>query len=380
MLKKLRLGLIIYGSLDTLSGGYLYDRQLVSHLRDHGDEVEIISLPWRSYARHLVDNHSSILLERLQRLSLDLLLQDELNHPSLFWINPRLRESVTYPIVSIVHHLRSSEARPAWQNRFYRWVERRYLSSVDGFIFNSQTTRQAVIDCLGKQTSLHSYIVAYPGGDRLTPGLSDKHILERAEAPGPLQLLFLGNIIPRKGLHTLLAALGRLPIEPDGTSWRLNVVGNLETDPSYVSKMSLLAARLGIRENVRFLGALNDRSLSKQLSGNHVLVVPSTYEGFGIVYLEGMGFGLPAIASNSGAAAEIITSGKNGLIIPPGDDVILAQHLSELIHDRQLLRRMSLEARQHYQAQPTWNTSMDRIREFLHSLIESTRQELKLFA
>lgn len=52
----MKLGFIIYGSLDTLSGGYLYDRKLVEYLRDQGDTVEIISLPWRNYAAHLTDN------------------------------------------------------------------------------------------------------------------------------------------------------------------------------------------------------------------------------------------------------------------------------------------------------------------------------------
>ena len=55
----MRLGLLIYGSLDTLSGGYLYDRKLVEHLRRAGDSVEIISIPWRSYPAHLADNFSS---------------------------------------------------------------------------------------------------------------------------------------------------------------------------------------------------------------------------------------------------------------------------------------------------------------------------------
>ncbi|HET9913419.1 MAG TPA: hypothetical protein VFQ13_16105, partial [Anaerolineales bacterium] len=52
----MKIGFVIYGSLDTLSGGYLYDRKLVEYLRAQGDTVEIISLPWRNYAAHLTDN------------------------------------------------------------------------------------------------------------------------------------------------------------------------------------------------------------------------------------------------------------------------------------------------------------------------------------
>lgn len=379
---NMRLGLIIYGSLDTLSGGYLYDRQLVAHLRSQGDRVEIISLPWRSYARHLADNLSTKLLRHLQRLDLDILLQDELNHPSLFWLNQRLRQAVSYPIVSIVHHLRSSEARPAWQNRFYRQIESRYLRGMNGFIFNSRTTRQAVVDCLENLGPLTHGVVAYPAGDRFAPHLSDREIVERAGAPGPLRLLFLGNIIPRKGLHTLLGALNRLPGARSAGSWTLKVIGSPEVDRAYTTRTQRLITRHGLGEKVQFMGVLDDRLLAEQLSNSHVLAVPSSYEGFGIVYLEGMGFGLPAIASSAGAAGEIITSGKDGFIIPPGDEIILAHHLQELIRDRQRLGNMSLAARQRYRAQPTWEASMSRARRFLLSLVEpkTLRPELEAVA
>ena len=149
----MRIGLIIYGSLDTLTGGYLYDRLLVEHLRRHGDQVDIISLPWRTYGRHLGDNLSLNLYGRLRHASFDALLQDELNHPSLFWLNQRLRRYVRYPIVTIVHLLRCSEPRPAWHNQLYRWVERRYLKGLDGLVFNSQTTQVAVEQLVGSTSA-----------------------------------------------------------------------------------------------------------------------------------------------------------------------------------------------------------------------------------
>ncbi|MDK1029643.1 MAG: glycosyltransferase family 1 protein, partial [Anaerolineae bacterium] len=118
----MRIGFVIYGSLDTLSGGYLYDRKLVDYLRENGDKVEIISLPWRNYAAHLADNFHFRLPP-----DLDLLIQDELNHPSLLSANSRPRK---YPVISLVHHLRCSEQRPAWGNWLYGSIEKRYLNSV----------------------------------------------------------------------------------------------------------------------------------------------------------------------------------------------------------------------------------------------------------
>ena len=359
----MRIGLVIYGSLDTLSGGFLYDRTLVESLRRAGDQVETISLPWRSYARHLKDNLSRALHRRLCDARLDILLQDELNHPSLFWLNRRLKGRAAYPIVSIVHHLRCQEARPMWQNRFYRWVEKSYLWTANGFVFNSEATRAAVHALVGdRQTS----VVAYPGGDRLRPKLAPRQIIARAQQRGPLRILFIGNIIPRKELHTLLRALARLPKE----NWRLEVVGNLTVDTSYAQSIRRQIAASGLTRQVALLGPLPDSGLSERLLASHVLAGPSSYEGFGIVYLEGMGFGLPPIASNAGGASEFIAHGREGFLVNPGDLVALAQHVQELIQDRQRLAQMSLAAYERYRAHPTWAEGTGNIRIFLQTLVK----------
>jgi len=188
----MKIGLLIYGSLDTVSGGYLYDRKLIEYFRAQGEEVEIISLPWRNYFLHLMDN----LTFKLPH-GLDILIQDELNHPSLIAANAGNHR---YPVVSLVHHLRSSESRPKWQNDFYHAIERKYLRSVDGFIFNSKTTGQVVTKIMeaGKP-----FLVAYPPTDRFADRVvSEEEIRERA-ITDELRLLFLGNVIYRKGLHTL---------------------------------------------------------------------------------------------------------------------------------------------------------------------------------
>ena len=359
----MRAGLIIYGSLDTISGGYLYDRKLVDYLRRAGKQVEVIGLPWRGYPRALLDNLSATLYQRLQRAPFDVLLQDELNHPSLFALNTRLRGQVDYPILSIVHHLRSSEDRPAWQNALYRAVERRYLQSVDGFVFNSETTRAVVEGLAGADRPA---MVAYPAGDRFGSPLDAAAITARASAPGPLRVMFVGNLIPRKGLHTLLDALARLP---NGT-WRLEVVGRTDADPAYTRAIRRQVKRAGPGEAVTLTGPLPDAELAARLAQSDVLAVPSSYEGFGIVYLEGMAFGLPAIATTAGAAAEIVADGVDGFLIPPGDSAALATRLAALAADRARLATMSLAARARFDRHPTWEDSGARIHGFMIRVIE----------
>jgi glycosyltransferase involved in cell wall biosynthesis len=333
---------------------------LVEHLRRRGDQVTIVSIPWRNYARHISDNLSRSLHRQLERTSPDVLIQDELNHPSLFYLNRRLRSRARYPILAIVHHLRCSEARPAWQNCLYRAVERRYLATVDGFIFNSLNTQAAVEGLLGTGRPA---LVAQPGGDRLRPNVTPDQILRRARQPGPLRLLFVGNVIRRKGLHTLLDGLAHLP----GDSWRLEVVGNLEVAPAYVRRIRRQIAERGLSAQVSLCGVLGDAQLAARLAASHLLSVPSSYEGFGIVYLEGMGAGLPALASTAGAAREIITHGRDGFLVPPGDAQALACYVQTLIQDRERLAYMSLAARQRYTLHPTWAESTQRMRGFLQA-------------
>jgi glycosyltransferase involved in cell wall biosynthesis len=348
----MHIGLLIYGSLDTLSGGYLYDRKLVEYLRAKGDTVEIISLPWRNYAAHLTDN----LRFRLPR-GLDLLIEDELNHPSLISANRRRH---SYPVISLVHHLRSSELRPKWQNAVYRVIEKKYLKTVDGFILNSQTTAKVVNSILEKS---RPSVVAYPPTDRFGAAIPENEVRTRSQL-GPLKILFLGNVMERKGLHTLLKAVSK-----GSSAYSLDIVGSLDVEPAYARRMQKYVRLNGLSPITHFHGPLDSEHLRGILQRAHMLVVPSSYEGFGIVYLEGMGFGLPAIGTTAGAAAEVIDHGKTGYLIEPDDHQSLGQYITALSKDRALLTRLSMNARARYIEQPSWNDTAGRTRAFLQSMI-----------
>lgn len=348
----MKIGLVIYGSLDTLSGGYMYDRMLVDYLRAQGDTVEIISLPWRNYAAHLTDNLTFKL-----PTGLDILIQDELNHPSLIRAN---RKPHPYPIISLVHHLRCSELRPKWQNDLYRIVEKKYLQSMDGFIYNSKTTKAVVNELIGNRLP---EVVAFPPTDRFEEEISEEEIMKRSKKKD-LCILFLGNVIERKGLITLLQAMRLSTFD-----FRLDIVGSLVTDPIYAKQMEDFVMVNGLSSVVTFHGALNDQPLIDKLRAAHVLVVPSSYEGFGIVYLEGMGFGLPAIGTTAGAASEVIDDGVTGFLIQPGNARGLADQLQLLSERRDILLEMSLAARSRYLRQPKWSQTAGRIREFLLSFL-----------
>ena len=361
----MRIGFIIYGNLTTLTGGYLYDRIVVKGLIKLGHKVEVISLPFGSYLQRVRQGlfpGSSLPLCDFSAGKFDVLIQDELCHPSLFLVNRRLWRQMGRPlIVALVHHILSDEPRLGLQNRMFAIVEKRFLASVDGFIYNSATTRKKVTALVDHHLP---EVIAYPAGDRLGRALAPKIIIKRSFASGPLQLLFLGNVIPRKGLLSLLSALSMV----DRNIWQLSIVGGLDFDFEYTEKVRREIKRLALSDSVRLLGPLSDKQLIETLKVSHIFCMPYAYEGFGIAILEAMAFGLPAVGCRDGAAGETIDHGENGFLLKMDDLMGLTPLLKGLYHDRQELQRLALAALATYTRHPSWQDSIASIDLFLHKM------------
>ncbi|RLM95005.1 glycosyltransferase family 4 protein [Haloarcula sp. Atlit-7R] len=349
----MRVGLTLYGSLDEQSGGFRYDRKLVKGLRAAGDTVECIQLPWRNYHRGLLDNGSRKLRRQLD-VDVDIMLQDELAHPSLVHTN----RTLPYPVVSIVHHLRASE--PSRLAPLYRAVERRYLGTVHGVVCNSVTTRRVVSD-LGVNPA--DTVVAPPAGDRFAPDIDRATVAERATTE-PLRVVFVGNITPRKGLDTLVEGVADAAADID-----ITVVGRA-VDDGHVDAVRDRIREHGLDDRVAFTGRLADDELKRTLRSSHVLAVPSRYEGFGIVYLEGMSFGLPALATRAGGAVDIVTDGETGALVDPDDSAAVARELERFATDRDRLAEMGWAARQSYEAHPDWEETVGRVRGLLSAIVQ----------
>lgn len=360
----MRTGFIISGSLETRTGGYIYDRQLVNYLRTFGHTVDVINLLPRDYWFRLF-LPSRRLTNTLNCLTYDTVLEDELDHPELIGFNRILKRKTGCRIVSIVHNLRSCDFS-GWQAILFRQIEKRYLSSVDAFIFNSDTTRRSVEQLLGKTKPC---VIASPGGNRLQSRISLQEIYHRSSRKSPLYILFLANLLKGKGLHVLLDALTDIPV----SEFQLVVVGDSNMDASYTAAVKAQIKESGLRGSVTLLGSLDNDELAAVLIKSHILAVPSNYEGYGIAYSEAMSFGLPAIGTTAGAAGEIIKHGYNGFLIPPGDSEALAAILKRFINDSNLLLELSLNAFKSSQTHPTWENTFENIERFLLTVMDNCR-------
>ncbi len=358
-----RLALVLCGDLSETTGGFIYDRCLMQELQNAGWTLQVVSLPWRRYGLQLAQNFDRYWHNRFRALEADIVLQDELCHPALVGLNRWALPPDRPPRVAIVHHLRSLEDHPSPLAALYRWMESAYLRTLDGFIFNSRHTRDSVRALIGPSAP---GVVAYPGRGENIP---ESEAQLTPDAGHPVQLLFVGGLTPRKGLHTLLHALLHLGDE----NWRLHVVGREDLDPEYARKMRRLSLRGGDKERVRFHGQLPRAALRQRYRKAHLLVVPSQLEGFGMVYLEAMGFGLPVVASARGGAQELVEDGRNGYLVPPESPETLARILRPLLQRSQRLVPLAEAARARYLSHPTWEDTGETVMEFLGSLMQRHR-------
>ena len=145
--------------------------------------------------------------------------------------------------------------------------------------------------------------------------------------PNERIVLFIGRLVPQKGVDTLIKAVpliiqrhrdAKILIAGDGWS------------RTYLEE---LAKSMGLGDHVRFLGFISDWELADLMVAADVLVVPSVYEPFGIVALEGMAAGTPVVATNIGGLSEIIEHDKTGVLVYPRNPESIAWGVNRVLSD-----------------------------------------------
>jgi glycogen(starch) synthase len=200
-------------------------------------------------------------------------------------------------------------------------------------------------------------------------GLRDGHVTVipngidlKPEAPGPgapprdafaapsERLLFhIGRLVPEKGARVLLNAM---PMLLENHPVRLVIGGT----GAYGAELRRQASLLGVASSVDFIGFVDDETADALFHYADVVVVPSTYEPFGIVALEAMAAGTPLVASRVGGLAEIVHHGENGLLAEPDDPDSLAEQIDTLLRDRTLGQRLTQAAKAEVQDRYAWST------------------------
>ncbi len=159
---------------------------------------------------------------------------------------------------------------------------------------------------------------------------SDSEIFRAATRSIPLDeardLVYAGVLIPRKGLHHLLAAFARL----NQARAQLHLLGHPE-NADYAGGLKKQAQDLGIAKRVNFHGAVSQAELARHFASARAMVLPSLSEGLGRVVIEAMLTGTPVIGSRVGGIPDLIQDGENGYLVESGNVAALTSAL-EMIY------------------------------------------------
>lgn len=151
---------------------------------------------------------------------------------------------------------------------------------------------------------------------------------------------FVGELHPRKGIHILIEALGKVD-----HLYELVLVGNGDED--YTGQVREMAAKLSCP--VHFLGFRED--VQELYPWMDIVVLPSIrYESFGMVIAEAMRAGIPVICSDFGGMKEVVVDGETGVVVPAGDVHALAVAIERLLCDEGLRRWMGKAGRERLMA------------------------------
>ncbi|MHC1550971.1 glycosyltransferase family 4 protein [Phyllobacterium sp. K27] len=322
------------GDLETRTGGYGYDRQIVSELRKSGWQVSLVPLgagfPFPDDATlQKAEETLGGLAEGA------LVLIDGLAYGAFSKIAARL--SAKLKIIALVHHPLASEGNmPEQQQIALADSEREALAYAKTVLVTSSATRQQLVSDYG--VTEDRIIVAIPGTER--------GIRSRRNSKIP-RISSIGSVIPRKGHDVLIAALSTIT----DLSWECSIVGNRTMDVDYDAALQKQISDSGLEDRIRLVGQVDNTRL--ELASADIFALASRYEGYGMVFAEALSHGLPIIACRAGAIPEVVPVDA-GILVPPDDPAAFGDALRRVLEDKELANQLADASFHHSKLLPQW--------------------------
>lgn len=157
------------------------------------------------------------------------------------------------------------------------------------------------------------------------------------------QILCVGGVKPRKGILESLKAVSQY-VKTIDTNIHITIVGSYQSDDAYFETLQSYLYSQSINKFVTFTGIISDKELGDLYKKTDVYLMPAkttydAFEGFGIVYIEAAGYGIPCIGTNDSGAAEAIQEGVSGYTCNPEDTNSIVQALDNILNENSISRK-----------------------------------------
>lgn len=280
----------------------------------------------------------------------------------------RLREEFGIPFVITFHAL--GKVRRQWQGTADGFSDVRF--EIEHMLVAEADV--IIAECHQDQADLCELYDAQAARIRIVPCGFDPQELRRESGPVRQRLglpedefiiLHVGRMVPRKGVDTIIQALGRLHRD-FGIPARLVIAGgnSREPDPQqtpHIGALMQLTADEQLQNWVQFVGQQPRNALSHYYSAADVFVTTPWYEPFGITPLEAMACGTPVVGSAVGGIKDTVADGVSGFLVPPRDPETLAMRLAALYGNPQRRRSMGVAGMTRVQRFFTWRQVTERL-------------------
>ena len=343
----------IPGDIDAPSGGYAYARKLFALLPEFGITPHHLELPDTFPAPSPDD------------LSLTRQLLDQL-HPStpvLFdglaygALPPGFLDGLNSPYIALVHHPLAFESGLEPERQRQLLISERYtLGRAKAVIATSPLTARELASKY--DVAPGQITVAEPGTE---PAI--RAIGTDASPNKPFSMLAVGSLIPRKGYTVLIEALKELDI----SDWHLTIAGTPEHDPAEANRIREAVLASGKRRQITIAGRIPGPDLARLYAQADLFVMPSLYEGYGMVLAEAMARGLPIVCTTGGAAAETAPDAA-AIKVPPGDAAALQKAIASLMDNEPERTIMSAASWAAGRKLPRWAASIEKIADVLKAV------------
>ncbi|WP_043530044.1 glycosyltransferase family 4 protein [Litchfieldella xinjiangensis] len=329
------LTLIVAGDPAQLTGGYVYDARIAEALQAQGVPVEVIGLEGRfpepdSVAADALEQALASQAEGT-RVVIDGLAMCGL--PDVVAAHGKRLD-----LTALVHHPLADETglNDAERTRF-AISETRALAAVGRVIATSTFTARRLADF---DVPAEKVAVVEPGVASAPLAATSN---DDGDASRTQRLLCVATLTPRKGHDLLVEALAPLA----DRDWQCDFIGGLDRDPAHLARVKALIETHGLDERIHLLGERPHDALDAAYHHADLFVLPSHYEGYGMVVVEALAHGLPVITTTGGALAHTLPEAA-GVKVPPGEVAALSDALRRWFDEpelRQDLRRGAREAR-----------------------------------